>query len=151
MGNSLPRDRASFIPRTFVVFVAYLTLITIGIAAAIAVGLIRAAGDDAAGETVQRFARAIEEQDGAAACGELSADTRSEFESQEGADCEEALLELELSLGEVTSVRVAETAASVELSEGGSVYLEETSDGWRITAVGCEPKPSAPDDCDVEA
>jgi hypothetical protein len=151
MAQSLPPERASFVRRTGVVFVAYLALITAGIAAAIALGLIRAADDEAAGRTVERFATALELRDGQTACSELSADTRGELESQEAAECEEAILELDLALGSVTDVTVAETTASVELTEGGSVYLEETSEGWRITAVGCQPRPSEPDDCDVEA
>jgi hypothetical protein len=133
------------------VFGAYLVLITAGIVAAIVIGLVRAAGDDGAGKAVERFARAIDERDGGAACRELSADTRGALESEEGRPCEQALLELQLSLGSVSEVKIAEASATVELSEGGSVYLEETSEGWRITAVGCEPRPEEPDECEVEA
>jgi hypothetical protein len=151
MAQDLPPERAAANRRTLAVFITYLVLIVAGIAAAIAIGLVRGADDDGAGETVERFAQAIEQQDGAAACTELSADTRGSLESQEGSECEEALLELELSLGSVSQIKVAETSATVELTEGGSVYLEETSNGWRITAVGCEPRPDEPDDCEVEA
>jgi hypothetical protein len=151
MAESLPPERAAAIGRVRPVFVAYLVLITAGIVAAIVIGLVRGADDDAAAETVERFAQALDQQDGAAACAELSADTRGALESQEGSECEQALLELQLSLGTVDEVKVAESTASVELSEGGSVYLEETSEGWRITAVGCEPRQSEPDECEVEA
>jgi hypothetical protein len=151
VAQSLSPERASFLRRTRIVFVAYLALLAAGIAIAIAIGLIRGADDDEAARTVERFATALELRDGQSACSELSADVRGELESQEASECDEAILELGLSLGDVTEVKVAEVTASVELSEGGSVYLEETSEGWRITAVGCEPRPSEPDDCDVEA
>jgi hypothetical protein len=149
--GSLPPERIVAMRRPRPVFVAYLVLITAGIVTAIVIGLVRGADDDAASATVERFARAIEEHDGRAAFNELSADTRSALESEEGSECEQALLDLQLSLGPVSELKVAETTATVELTEGGSVYLEETSNGWRITAVGCEPRPDEPDDCEVEA
>jgi hypothetical protein len=112
---------------------------------------VRSDDDPAAGETVERFATALDERDGRAACVELSADTRKALESEEASECEEAILELDLTLGQVSAVEVADSAATVELSEGGSIYLDDTSEGWRISAVGCEPRPDEPDDCDVEA
>jgi hypothetical protein len=149
--ESLPPERAAAARRPRPVFVTYLVLITAGIVAAIVIGLVRGADDAAAADAVERFVQAIEAQDGRAACNELSADTRAALESEEGSECEQALLSLQLSLGPVSEVKVAETSATVELSEGGSAYLEETSEGWRITAVGCEPRPDAPDECEVEA
>jgi hypothetical protein len=136
---------------TGTVFTLYLVLIVAGIAAAIVIGLTRSGDDPAAGDTVERFAAALEEGNGRAACAELSAEARNVLESQEASECEQAIVELDLSLGEVSSVEVADTSATVELAEGGSVYLDDTSEGWRISAVGCEPRPSQPDDCEIEA
>ena len=125
-------------------------MVVAGIAAAIAIGLARTDDDPAAGETVERFVRALDTRDAAAACRELSAEARGALESQEGSECETALPELELSLGDVRSVEVADTSAGVELTTGGSVYLDETDEGWRISAAGCEPRPDAPDDCQLQ-
>ena len=136
---------------TRAIFVLYLAVVAAGIVGAIVIGLARSDDDPAAGETVARFATALDERDGRAACVELSADAREALESEEASECEEAILELDLTLGEVSAVEVADSAATVELSEGGSVYLDDTSEGWRISAVGCEPRPDEPDDCDVEA
>jgi hypothetical protein len=132
-------------------FALYVSIIAAGIVWAIVIGFSRGADDQAAGDTVQRFVAELEGGDARAACNELSANTREELESEEAAECEQALPELDLSLGDVTKVDAAETSATVELSEGGSVYLEETSKGWRITAVGCQPRPAEPDDCEVQA
>jgi hypothetical protein len=136
---------------TRAIFALYLAVVAAGIAGAIVIGLARSGDDPAAGSTVERFAAALDQQDGRAACVELSADTRNALESDEASECERAILELDLTLGEVSSVEVADAAATVELDEGGSVYLDSTSEGWRISAVGCEPRPDAPDDCEVEA
>jgi hypothetical protein len=135
---------------TRAIFVLYLAVVAAGIAGAIVIGLARSDDDPAAGETVARFATALDERDGRAACVELSADAREALESEEASECEEAILDVDLTLGEVSAVEVADSAATVELSEGGSVYLDDTSEGWRISAVGCEPRPDEPDDCDVE-
>ena len=63
--------------RTAPMFVLYLVVIAAGIAAAIVLGFAREADDPAAGETVARFAAAIEREDGEAACAQLTEDAQS--------------------------------------------------------------------------
>ena len=116
-----------------------------------ALGLVRQADDPAAGDTVERFSTAIEQKDGEAACQQLSQDTQSKLESQEQRPCEEAVLTLELSGGDVVSVDVSETSAAVDLDAGGRAYLDKTPDGWRISAAGCDPLPGQPYDCELES
>ena len=137
--------------RTAPMFALYLAAIAAGIAAAIALGLVREADDPAAGDTVARFSMAIERKDGEAACEQLSEDTQSKLESQEKRPCEEAILTLELSGGEVVNVDVAETSAAVDLDAGGRAYLDKTPHGWRISAGGCDPLPGQPYDCELES
>jgi hypothetical protein len=99
-----------------------------------------------------RFHEAIGRQDGEAACGELSEETASKLEQQEGTPCEEAILELELP-GEGRTVRtsVYVTTASVSLAAGGETFLDEFSDGWKVSAAGCEPTaPDLPYDCQLQ-
>ncbi|MGH2715404.1 MAG: hypothetical protein ACRDM7_16230 [Thermoleophilaceae bacterium] len=44
------------------------------------------------------------------------------------------------------------TTASVRLAEGGTTFLDEASDGWKVSAAGCEPTaPNLPYDCELEA
>ena len=93
MTQNPPPERALAQRRPRPVFVLYLALLVAGIGTAIAIGLIRGSDDAAAGEAVERFAVALEEQDGRAACNQLSADVRSELESQEAAECEQAILD----------------------------------------------------------
>ncbi|MDQ3934459.1 MAG: hypothetical protein M3340_07490 [Actinomycetota bacterium] len=144
-------DGAQVNRRTAPVFALYLVVIVAGIAAAVAIGLARGSDDGAAGETVERFARAIQSRDGAAACRELTGPARSALEEQERRPCEEAIVELELSGGEVTHVDVAETSAAVDLSEGDRSYLDDTPSGWRISAAGCKPRPNLPYECELES
>jgi hypothetical protein len=100
----------------------------------------------------ERFHAALEQRDGEAACSELSEETASKLEQQEGTPCEEAVLRLELPRGGTaaeTSVYI--TTASVLLAEGGTTFLDEGSDGWKVSAAGCEPTaPDLPQECELE-
>ena len=103
----------------------------------------------------ERFFAAVTAGDGAAACAELSADTRSQLESQEGGDCRETVTGLTLEGGELAREQVYMTSAKVDLASGQSAFLSRTEQGWRLSAVGCEPeggKPAdRPYDCELEA
>jgi hypothetical protein len=105
-----------------------------------------------AAAVAERFHGAIGQQDGAAACDELSEETAGKLEQQEDAPCEEAVLQLELP-GDGTAARtdVFVTTASVELAEGGTTFLDEGSQGWKVAAAGCTPTaPNLPYDCRLE-
>jgi hypothetical protein len=101
---------------------------------------------------VERFQTALDGGDGAGACAELSEQTASALERQEGHPCDEAILDLDLGEGrEVAETSVYVTSASVSLVNGGTLFLDEASDGWEISAAGCRPSaPDRPFDCDLE-
>jgi hypothetical protein len=105
-----------------------------------------------AAAVAERFHVALEERDGERACADLSEETAGKLEEQAGKPCEEAVLELELPRGgtaATTSVYV--TTAAVALAEGGTTFLDEGSDGWKVSAAGCEPTaPDLPYDCELE-
>jgi hypothetical protein len=119
-------------------------------AAATGCGATDRAPDAAA--VAERFHAALGDRDGEAACSELSEETASKLEQQADAPCEEAVLELELPQGGTaakTSVYV--TTASVLLAEGGTTFLDEGADGWKVSASGCEPTaPELPYECELE-
>jgi hypothetical protein len=137
-------------PRTAPVFAVYLAMIAAGIVAAIVIGLVRTSDDPAAARTVARFSAAVQQRDGAAACEELSAATIDALERESGADCEKAVLGLGLKGGRVSKSDVAERSAKVDLTDDGSVFLDNTRRGWLITAFGCKPVEARPYDCEVE-
>jgi hypothetical protein len=114
---------------------------------ALAVALVLAAmaggcGRDGDRDDVQavtdRFYAALEAGDGETACAQLSTDTRTEVEG-----------------GDLTRVQVYVTNAKADLASGESAFLSYTEDGWRLSAVGCQPvggKPAdRPYDCELEA
>jgi hypothetical protein len=106
---------------------------------------------DAAAVT-ERFHAALEARDGQAACDELSEETASKLEQQEQKPCEEAILGLELPKGGTVAVRRVEVLnASMGLSQGGTDFLSEGPEGWKISAAGCEPTaPEQPYECKLE-
>jgi hypothetical protein len=105
-----------------------------------------------AGAVAQRFHAALENGDGKAACDELNEETSSKLEQQEKKPCEAAILSLDLPKGgTVADTRVYITSAFTTLAEGGTDFLDEGPDGWRVSAAGCEPTaPSQPYDCELE-
>ena len=100
----------------------------------------------------QRFHAALEQGDGQAACDQLNAETASKLEKQEKQPCAEAILSLELPKGgTVEDTRVYVTSAFTTLADGGSDFLDEGPNGWRVSAAGCQPTaPSQPYDCELE-
>ena len=108
--------------------------------------------EDDAGAVVERFHTALEQGDGPAACAELGEETAANLEKQEDRPCAAAILSLDLPKGAtVADTRVYVTSAITTLAEGGSDFLDEGPDGWRVSAAGCEPTtPSHPYDCELE-
>jgi hypothetical protein len=100
----------------------------------------------------ERFHAALEQGDGEAVCAELNEVTASKLEQQEEMPCEEAVLELELPRGgTAAATEVYVTSASVALAEGGTTFLDEGPEGWKVSVAGCTPTaPNLPYDCVLE-
>jgi hypothetical protein len=108
--------------------------------------------EDEVGAVAKRFHAALESGDGQAACDALNEETASKLEQQEKKPCEQAILSLDLPKGgTVAEARVYVTSAFATLAEGGTDFLDEGPEGWRVSAAGCEPTaPSQPYDCELE-
>jgi hypothetical protein len=102
-----------------------------------------------------RFFAALHDGDEQAACAQLSTDTRSELESQEGKPCRQAIGSVGLQPARVTRVQVFITNAKADLGSGESLFLDQGPDGWELSALGCKPeggKPAdRPYDCELQA
>ncbi len=100
---------------------------------------------------VERVARAFEDPAGdpEERCGLLAPATLAAFEQSESAPCTQAIGDLPLRAGDVESVEVWGRNAQVKLA-GDTVFLAETSAGWRITSAACSPQGEAPYDCEVD-
>jgi hypothetical protein len=120
--------------------------------AGLAAGCGTARRADDARAVAERFQTALDRDDGATACAELSEGTSEAVERQEGSPCEEAILELELPDGtELGDAEVDVTSAAVPVLEGGTLFLNEGPGGWEISAAGCSPSaPDLPFDCTLE-
>ena len=100
---------------------------------------------------VQHVATAFEDQsaDPEARCDLLVPATRAAVEKQEKSSCAEAIGGLPLQGGAVTGVEIWGRQAQVRL-DGDTLFLDETSSGWRVAAAGCTPNGQAPYDCEVD-
>jgi hypothetical protein len=119
---------------------------------ALAAGAVLLTGCSSAQEPeVRQVARTFEDPSGDAEmrCDLLAPATRAAFEESESAPCTEAVQDLPLHGGAVESIEIFGGDAQVKLA-GDTVFLTETSAGWRITAAACRSKGEAPYDCEVD-
>jgi hypothetical protein len=100
---------------------------------------------------VEKVASAFDDpsEDAEARCDLLAPATLAAFEKDQ-TSCTDAVQQLSVDGGEVTSVEVWGGDAQVRLA-GDTVFLTETTSGWRVTAAGCTSQGDAPYDCEVEA
>jgi hypothetical protein len=122
------------------------------LAVALAVGAAVLSGCSATQEPeVQRVASTFEDPSGnpEARCDLLVPATRAAFEESESAPCTEAIQDLPLQGGTVEAVEIWGGDAQVKLA-GDTVFLTETSSGWRVTSAACRPEAEAPYDCEVD-
>jgi hypothetical protein len=107
---------------------------------------------DQARAAAETLYAAVQAGDGQGACRQLSPQARQELEGQEQSECPDAILELELIGSEVERVEVFLNEAAVHLVGGDTVFLDETKQGWRVSALGCQERaPAQPADCEVQA
>jgi hypothetical protein len=134
--------------------------LSLRVSALAAVVLVAVAGCGRAGargevrSVTDTFLTATHDGNGARACAQLSDETRSKLVQQEGKACAQAITDMHVGAGSVTSVRVYITSAKADLSDGDSVFLDQSSSGWRISAAGCRPQEGKPADrplqCELE-
>ena len=109
----------------------------------------------AATEVADRFFAAVSADDGAAACAQLSAGTRKQFERDEQQPCRDAIGGVPIEPGTLEAIEVYSTNAKADLANGDSAFLSLTETGWRLSAVGCKPAEGPPSDvpmdCEIEA
>jgi hypothetical protein len=112
-----------------------------------------ATDEDGAADAAERLYAAYADKDGTAACETLTEDTREQLVKDDQKPCAEAVLSLKLSGERALATDAAITEAKVDLDGGDSVFVEETPEGWQVSAAGCKPvnDQEAPYDCEVES
>jgi hypothetical protein len=100
---------------------------------------------------VSKVATAFDDPSGdpQARCDLLAPATRATFESDSSATCADAIGDVPLQGGTVSSVQIWGGDAQVRLG-GDTLFLTETDGGWKVTAAGCESRGQAPYDCQVD-
>jgi len=100
---------------------------------------------------VEKVASTFEDPsaDAEARCDLLAPATLAAFEKDQTAPCSDAVQQLSLDGGAVTSVEVWGGDAQVRMG-GDTLFLTETRAGWRVAAAGCTSRGDAPYDCEVE-
>jgi hypothetical protein len=83
-------------------------------------------------------------------CDLLAPRALAALEEESSTSCTDAVQQLPLKGGEVTSVEIWGGDAQVRVG-GDTLFLTETSAGWRVVAAACRPQGEAPYDCEVEA
>lgn len=120
-----------------------------------ATGCGRTEDREQATQVAERFFSALGSGDGAAACAQLSADTRTALEDDEQKPCREAIGGLSIDAGSPAKLELYLTNAKADLDNGQSAFLSQTAEGWRISAAGCRPGDGSPADlpmdCELEA
>jgi hypothetical protein len=105
--------------------------------------------------TTAGFFAALRRGDGPAACARLSADSVAQLVSEEQEPCPRAVTTLQLRPGAIRRIQVYMTNAKVDLAGGASAFLDRTTNGWRLSAIGCRPvggeRADLPFDCELEA
>jgi hypothetical protein len=97
----------------------------------------QSANREAVRTVTDRFYSAVADKDGGLACAQLSSDVVKTLEQEEKATCTKAVGDLGLTPARIARVEVYVNNAKVDLSNGSSAFLEDTKDGWRISALGC--------------
>jgi len=125
---------------------------TSGAVAVLAAGVLLLAGCASAdAPEVEEVASRFEDPSGdpGERCDLLAPATLAAFEKDMSATCAEAVQDLPLDGGNVEAVEVWGGNAQVRLT-GDTVFLTETTAGWRITSAACTPRVEAPYDCEVD-
>jgi hypothetical protein len=100
---------------------------------------------------VDRFQAAIGSRDGNAACAQLTEHLRTTLETEEGKSCHAAIVGLGLNgLGRAARTRVYLTSALVNVAGSGDAFLDQTPNGWRISAAGCVREGGQEYECRLE-
>ncbi|MDQ3740316.1 MAG: hypothetical protein M3389_05150 [Actinomycetota bacterium] len=101
---------------------------------------------DEARAVVDRFYRAIEGDEGEAACVELGDSLLEQVESQTGQPCSEAITGFDYEPGAIAAAQVFVTNAKVDLRTGESAFLSREADGWKLSAIACKAESGKPAD-----
>jgi hypothetical protein len=102
-----------------------------------------------------RFLEAAGGGQGGVACAQLTPDAVKQLEQQEKGSCASSVGKLSLTGAAIRRVQIFAFNAEVELANGADAFVERTSNGWRLSSVGCRPTQGDPREnpmsCELES
>lgn len=125
----------------FATFVVYLVVITAGLVLYTTLGFARNADNGEPAAAVRAFAAALEQENGAAACGLLSTDAQTSIETARKKPCDQGVVEVKDDVkpgGAPSDTDIAERSAIVKTSPDHAAFLDKTAAGWKVSASGCK-------------
>lgn len=103
----------------------------------------------AAQDVAVRFYEAVEDGQGAAACGLLAPESRREIEQSTRAPCAQALLSDDIPApGRVVETDRFGNQAQVRFDHD-TAFVAEFDDGWKLVVAGRNPQEPQPYDCTI--
>jgi hypothetical protein len=102
---------------------------------------------DAVASVASSFSAALTRGDLAGACTLLAPATRARLEAARS--CREALTQDRIRGAAVVSSQVWGDRAQVQTA-ADTLFLNETAEGWKVAAAGCQPRTDAPYVCQLE-
>ena len=106
---------------------------------------------DLSADDVRAAATHFASADDSARCDLLAPSTLASLVQEESSSCEEAIADVPIGSGDVTSVEVWGEEAQAELADD-TLFLTRTSAGWRVMAAACTSQgPNEPYECQLEA
>jgi hypothetical protein len=123
-----------------------------GLSAAVPLLLLAGCADEqrpAVEQTVAAFISDLAAGDSQAGCALLAPATRDALEYQSNQSCAVALEQLSLPRGDLVDIADWGGEAQVHTT-ADTLFLTQTSQGWRIAAAGCQSRGEAPYACKVQ-
>lgn len=106
--------------------------------------------DAQASSAAVRFHVALAGGDMTTACDLLAPKTREELEQTSGTSCAKALADDGLPRANAVMSRDVYGSNARVVLDGDTLFMARFGEQWKVTAAGCEPRPSRPYQCEVK-
>jgi hypothetical protein len=95
------------------------------------------------------FVTAVQNENGQDACELLTSEAEESASGATDVSCATAVLNIDESGSDVHHIQIWGDAAQVKLGSD-TVFLQRLPAGWQVRAAGCQSRPDAAYNCDVE-
>ncbi|HEX8081732.1 MAG TPA: hypothetical protein VF557_16090 [Jatrophihabitans sp.] len=125
-----------------------LTLALLALAGAMA-GCVSSTERSEVQSVAAEFVTAVQDRNGSAACALLTSEAEESASGATDVPCTTAVLNIEESGNQVHGTQIWGDAAQVKLGSD-TVFLRRMPAGWQVQAAGCQSRPGAAYDCEIQ-